>query len=109
MPWSVEKSAGLFTAESCTVNSCALERRICNGDEGGKLAWSVLLISRKPPICLDDADRGLRVGVARIEENNGFLGCKLSRDGRETDCGTTDMLDEGAICSSGTPSYPGNS
>ena len=109
MPWAVEKVVGPFTAESGTANSCALERRMCNGDEGGKLAWSALLTPKKLPVCLDDADRGLRVGVAWIEENNGFLGCKPSRDGRETDCGTTEMLDEGAILISGPSSYPVNS
>jgi hypothetical protein len=82
---------------------------MCNGEEGGKLAWSALLTPRKPPVCFDDVDReDLRVGVAWIEENNGFLGCKLSRDGRETDCGTTEMLDDGAMFISGPSSYLGN-
>lgn len=42
--------------------------------------------------------------MAWIDENNGFLGGKLSRDGREADWGTTEKLDEGAMFISGPSS-----
>lgn len=81
---------------------------MCNGDEGRKVDWSALPEPGKPPICFDDADRDLRLGVAWIDENNGFFDCKVSRDGREIDCGTTEKLDDGGADISGTSISPGN-
>jgi hypothetical protein len=73
-----------LSTESGTANNFALDRRICSG-EGGKHGSSELLTARKLPFKLDEFDIVLRLGVAWIDENKGFLVCKFSRDGLETD------------------------